>query len=25
VAALKRDNPNLDANLRAGDVLVIRK
>ena len=25
VAALKRDNPNLDAKLRAGDVLVIRK
>jgi membrane-bound lytic murein transglycosylase D len=25
VAALKRDNPNLDANLRAGDVLLIRK
>ncbi len=25
VAALKRDNPNLDATLRAGDVLVIRK
>ena len=25
VAALKRDNPNLDANLRAGEVLLIRK
>ncbi len=25
VAALKRDNPNLAANLRPGDVLVIRK
>ncbi len=25
VAALKRDNPKLAANLRAGDVLVIRK
>ncbi len=25
VAALKRDNPKLSANLRAGDVLVIRK
>ena len=25
VAALKRDNPNLDATLQAGDVLVIRK
>jgi membrane-bound lytic murein transglycosylase D len=25
VAALKRDNPNLSANLRAGDVLVIKK
>ena len=25
VAALKRDNPNLAANLRAGDTLVIRK
>ncbi len=25
VAALKRDNPNLAANLQAGDVLVIRK
>lgn len=25
VAALKRDNPNLSANLRAGEVLVIKK
>ena len=25
VAALKRDNPKLAANLRAGDVLVIHK
>ena len=25
VAALKRDNPKLAANLRAGEVLVIRK
>ncbi|HLI63718.1 MAG TPA: LysM peptidoglycan-binding domain-containing protein [Terriglobales bacterium] len=25
VAALKRDNPNLAANLRPGDVLIIRK
>ena len=25
VAALKRDNPRLSANLRAGDVLVIHK
>jgi LysM repeat protein len=25
VAALKRDNPTLAANLRAGEVLVIRK
>ena len=25
VAALKRDNPNLTANVRAGEVLLIRK
>ena len=25
VAELKRDNPKLDANLQAGDVLIIRK
>jgi hypothetical protein len=25
VAALKRDNPKLAADLRAGEVLVIRK